>query len=194
MLMKYSIIPPAERENIVGIAARIAEVKHIKQCITAFQKIHRANPSWHLEIAGTGIQEAECKELIDSLHANDYIHMLGWIPHDEMSCITKQWRYYLLASDHEGVPNGLIEMMGQGIPAIVTPVGGIPDIVRHDENGWILKGTQVEDIVGALLNAFAVGEKQYEIVSRNAYETIEKEFSLSNAQRLARGILDTSST
>lgn len=96
----------------------------------------------------------------------------------------------MLASDHEGVPNGLIEMMGQGIPAIVTPVGGIPDIVRHGENGWILKGTQVEDIVSALLNAFAVGEKQYEIVSRNAYETVEREFSLQNAQALAKKTLN----
>lgn len=44
---------------------------------------------------------------------------------------------YCLASDGEGFPMGVLDAWAYGIPCVVTPVGGIPDIIRDGINGLI---------------------------------------------------------
>lgn len=46
---------------------------------------------------------------------------------------------YCLASDGEGFPMGVLDAWAYGIPCVVTPVGGIPDIVKDGINGLIFR-------------------------------------------------------
>ena len=62
------------------------------------------------------------------MNAEDYIDMLGWVEHEKILQTTRKWQYLLFPSDTEGMPNSVLEMMGQGIPVIAAPVGGINDI------------------------------------------------------------------
>lgn len=44
---------------------------------------------------------------------------------------------FLLSSDHEGMPNVVLEAMAAGVPCVATPVNAIADILRHGETGFV---------------------------------------------------------
>jgi glycosyltransferase involved in cell wall biosynthesis len=44
----------------------------------------------------------------------------------------------LLSSSWENFPHAAVESLAQGTPVVATAVGGVPEIVEHDRNGWLV--------------------------------------------------------
>jgi glycosyltransferase involved in cell wall biosynthesis len=57
----------------------------------------------------------------------------------------------VLTSDNEGTPNVVMEAMSAGLPVVATRVGGVADLVRHDETGFLADTTDEDAMVAALL-------------------------------------------
>lgn len=177
--------PISRRQKIIGMLCRLTEGKHVLESIEAFAQFHGQHSGYTLEIVGSGKQEAECRALIARLDAQAYIHMTGWLEHRQIAEHTAAWQYLLFPSDTEGMPNSVIEMMAQGIPAIASPVGGVRDVVRHGENGWLLDGVTASDIHAALCCA-AAQDACYPAMAQAARETVEAPYSLHGARENAR--------
>lgn len=174
-----------KKQNVVGMLCRLTEGKHVLESIEAFAKFHEQHPSYTMEVIGSGKQETACQEWIRKLDAQDYISMKGWIAHQDVPKHTAHWKYLLFPSDTEGMPNSVVEMMGQGIPAIASPVGGIRDLIRHGENGFLLQSTAPEPIACALCDAVAE-DARYEEISLRAWQTIKQKMSIQQAQDNAK--------
>ena len=172
-----------DRTKILGMVCRLTPGKHIVESIEAMVRIHKNNADWILEIIGSGKQDEECKALIRKYNAESYIHMLGWVEHSELQNHVAKWKYLLFPTDTEGMPNGLIEMMGSGIPAIASPVGGISDIIQDGKNGLLLMDCSVEIIAKSIEDAIAVSEENYRLMAVSAYKEISENFTLSAAQK-----------
>lgn len=56
----------------------------------------------------------------------------------------------LLTSDYEGTPNVLLEAMSCGLPVVATKVGGIPDLVRDGETGFLAAPEDLEGLTRAV--------------------------------------------
>lgn len=174
------------REKIVGMICRLTPGKHVIESIHAFKDIRDKNSEYKLEIVGSGCQESECRELIKSLQAESYIKMLGWIEHDEVLELVRRWKYLLFPSDTEGMPNSVLEMMGQGIPVIASPVGGIVDIIQEGYNGWFVENTTSNCIADTLINVCENNDVSiYAQVAYNARKSILSEFVLERSQEKA---------
>lgn len=175
-----------DRENVVGMVCRLAPGKHVLESIRGFADVHKSHPEWCLEIIGSGKQEDECRALIEELDAQDYVLLHGWVEHAEMTDVTRRWKYLLFPTDTEGMPNGLIEMMGQGIPALASPVGGIADVVEPGKNGWYLQDCSEVSIRTGIEKA--ITSDGYGSLAENAHSTIRGSFDLCAARRLAETI------
>jgi glycosyltransferase involved in cell wall biosynthesis len=55
------------------------------------------------------------------------------------------------ASRFDSLPNAIIEGMSLGKPAVVTSVGGIPEVVTHGETGLIVPPGDIDGLEGAIL-------------------------------------------
>ncbi len=103
----------------------------------------------------------------------------------------------VIASSTEGLPNVLLEAFACRKPAVATPVGGIPEVLAHGRNGFLVPygdvdalTRSVETLLADPIRAAAMG--------RAARETIEAVFSFEartrKLERLYEAVLDGAAT
>lgn len=176
--------PVYSRKNIIGMICRLTPGKHVIESIEAMSVLHEQYPDWMLEIVGSGKQEQECVAKIKEKKADSYISMRGWQDHSSLFNILSNWKYLLFPSDTEGLPNGVIEAMSMGVPAIASPVGGLQDLISNGMNGYFLTGVSPAEISVGI--KYAIEENKYESVSLAAFDAIKTEYTLNAAQRRAK--------
>jgi glycosyltransferase involved in cell wall biosynthesis len=78
---------------------------------------------------------AELKKQAGQLSLEREIRFIGIVPnaHELMSAAD----IFLLTSDHEGMPNVVLEAMAAGVPCVATCVNAIHDLVEHGSTGFI---------------------------------------------------------
>ncbi len=170
----------SNRENKVGMLCRLASGKCVLESIEGFAKFHKSHPDYELEIVGDGILYDDCKKSIENLDAGEYIKLCGWLLHDELFKIMPKWKLLLFPTKTEGMPNSVLESMSLSIPALCSPVGGLKDIIKDNENGYVLPKDDSETIAKKLSEIFDADS--LERVSKNAVATVSGKFTLKKAQ------------
>ncbi|MDF5709051.1 MAG: glycosyltransferase family 4 protein [Nostoc sp. S4] len=102
-----------------------------------------------LIMAGDGDLE-QAGNLIKTLDLENYIKLPGWIGSDERDILLTQADIFVLPSYNEGLPLAMLEAMAWELPVIVTPVGGIPEIVTQYQNGLIVNPGNIEELSNAV--------------------------------------------
>lgn len=128
---------------IVGTAARLEPVKGVDLLIEAAAKIDGI----HVAVAGDGSQRSALEAQARASGIADRVHFLGRI--DSMAAYYPALNRFCLSSRHEGLPLSLLEAQSCDIPAIVTPVGAMPDGVAPD-NGKVAAGVSAEAVAEAI--------------------------------------------
>ena len=52
--------------------------------------------------------------------------------------------------DQDALPTVLLEAMACGVPCVSTPVGGVPEIIIHEETGLLVNKESPEELAGAI--------------------------------------------
>lgn len=113
-------------------------------------------------------------DLEDAIAAEDraYCRLTGLISDSEqLAELYRQADLLLITSSREGFPLTVMEGMAQGCVPVCTAVGGIPEHIRHKENGWLLPAEDEAVVVSALYEA---------IVCLNTDRTLLKQLSLAS--------------
>jgi glycosyltransferase involved in cell wall biosynthesis len=107
-----------------------------------------------------------------------------------------QWlaraRIFVLPSYAEGLPISLLEAMAAGLPVVVTPVGGIPTVIRDGEEGLLVQPGDVAGLASAL-NRLLEDAGLRQRLGNAARARCTERFGIENVARayldLYRGIL-----
>lgn len=141
------------RENSILFAGTIIPRKGYETLLRGFAQIAFKYPEWRITFAGNGEIE-NAKSIAERLHLENQVEFLGWISGNKKSQVFQKASVYCLASDGEGFPMGILDAWAYGVPCVVTPVGGIPDIIVNGKNGLIfpvgdyhMLATQLEKII-----------------------------------------------
>lgn len=90
-----------------------------------------------LILAGNGDLES-ANELIAKLGLTDKIKILSWLDPEQRDRLLSSADAFMLPSYNEGLPMSMLEAMSWGLPIVVTPVGGIPEVVCDRQNGLLV--------------------------------------------------------
>ncbi|MBI2114383.1 MAG: glycosyltransferase [candidate division NC10 bacterium] len=60
----------------------------------------------------------------------------------------------VIPSTREGIPLALLEAMAASLPVVATEVGGIPEVVRHDETGLLVPSGDPAALANAVVRLF----------------------------------------
>lgn len=148
--------PPAagtgRNKDLILCVARLAGDKNHRLLLAAFEKVWLERPETRLRLVGDGPLRQELEVFRDrqmSPGAAAAVEFAGAsadpLQHYQEACI------FALASEREGQPNVILEAMSCGLPICATRVGGIPDLVRHEETGLLSESCDVEALAENLL-------------------------------------------
>ena len=80
-----------------------------------------------------------------------------------------------LSSLNEGTPVSLIEAQAAGIPVISTNVGGVRNVIAHEETGLIVDSFSAEEFANAVVT-LATSEKSRQKMSQNGWNHVKDKF------------------
>lgn len=130
---KWGIMP---EDIVVGIVARLAEVKGHKYFLEAAEIISREKDKVKFLIAGAGPKEQELREQARQLGLEGKVVFTGFI--ENVSEVINIIDINVIASLSEALCLSLIEGMSIGKPSVGTNTGGVPEVVRDGNNGFLV--------------------------------------------------------
>ncbi|WP_337286885.1 glycosyltransferase family 4 protein [Candidatus Methylomirabilis sp.] len=136
---------------------RFAEKKGFTFLMRAMPDILKECPSTKLLIAGFGPLDTDLKQEVRTLGIQDQVIFLGGLPSRELA------KYYATADificpsirgadgDTEGQGITILEAFASGTSVVATNVGGIPDIVKHEQTGLLVEEKNPREIAAAVI-------------------------------------------
>jgi glycosyltransferase involved in cell wall biosynthesis len=118
--------------------------------INAFAMLSEADRhDVELVMAGNG-DLAAANQLITDLNLTDKITVLDWLDAEQRDKLLATADAFILPSYNEGLPMSMLESMAWGLPVIVTPVGGIPEVIIDHQNGLLVEPGIQDQLVEAM--------------------------------------------
>lgn len=136
---------PAEAV-LVGFVGRLSPEKGPEVFIRAAQILCSRPSLVHCVVVGEGPMAAELVDQVARAGLKKRVHFLG-VRHD-MPAVYRELDVVVSSSHSEAMPLALMEAMASALPVIATRVGGVPDLVEHEQTGWLVAPGDAEDIAG----------------------------------------------
>lgn len=122
--------------RVVVTVANLRTDKDYPNLFTAAERVLSAHPDVVFLAVGQGPLEKELRDDLASRGLGDRFRMLGH-QQDPIPFLVAA-DVFTLASRHEGLPISLLEALAAGLPAAVTAVGGVPDVVTDGVEGRLV--------------------------------------------------------
>ena len=123
-------------KKAVGIVARLEEVKDHETFLLTAKEVLKHRKDIEFYIIGDGSLRNSLEERAKKLGISDDIIFTGFIKAVEK--IESALDLNVITSKEEALCLSVIESMSAGIPAIGTDSGGVNEVIRHGENGYLV--------------------------------------------------------
>lgn len=123
-----------EDEGYALYFGRLSKEKGILNLINAFKKCKKGT----LYIAGEGPEKDTIENIIKENKLEKRVKLLGFLNKEEMTEVTRKCKFVVVPSIwYENCPYSVLETLAIGKPVIGSNMGGIPELVSDNENGYI---------------------------------------------------------
>lgn len=134
-----------------SIVARISAVKDHQNLLNAFALLKAQLPAKKLPllaIVGDGDQRIKLEKYCQD-QSLDTVSFLG--ARDDIEQILAETDVFVLSSVAEGIPMTILEAMSAKTPVVSTRVGGIPEVIEHGKEGFLVEKRNSEALAHGLL-------------------------------------------
>ena len=141
-------------EKMLLSVGNLHELKGHALIIDAVARLRERGIRTRYHIIGAGEEQSRLEARIAALRVDDCVVLEGPLPNERLRAWYQAASLFVLASSREGWPNVLNEALACGCPVVGTKVGGIPEIIRHGENGLLMERSP-EAIADTIADALA---------------------------------------
>jgi len=156
---------------------RFTEKKGAIYAIRALPRVLERRPDLGLVIIGYGELEEELRAEVKRLGVGRFVLFEGRKTHAEIGRYLRSCRVAVVPSivdsrgETEGMPTVVVESLASGTRVVGSRVDGIPDVIRHGENGWLCREKDPEDLADKIL--LALDEPRDSDLGRNSASTAD---------------------
>ncbi len=142
-----------EGKKVVFFVGRLEPAKGIGELMAAWDRVSARRSDATLVLAGEGVSRAEVDAW--AKRHGDAVRVLGGAPLSDVARWHGASDLFTLPSWREGTPNAVLEALASGRPVVATRVGGIPDVLREPEAGYLVPAKDPVALADALLRALS---------------------------------------
>lgn len=166
-------IPPSAL--VVGFTGNIRPVKGVDVLLQAADML-TPEEDIHFLLVGD-VRERKLKKRLRTKSIPPRVHFTGF--RSDAAALSGACDLFVMPSlAREGLPRAVIEAMAQRVPPIVTDVGGMPELVKHDECGLIVPPRDPSALAGAI-RSLANNRSKLTALGERAKERIEQHFNIN---------------
>lgn len=164
---------------VIGSVGRMAIVKDQLTLIKAAEVLVTENPELkqilRIVLVGDGELHSTIQGYIADHSLKDNVELLG--ARNDVACILQDFDVFVLPSLAEGIPLTILEAMATALPVISTEVGGVPELIENNAQGYLIKP---KDVKGLATKIKLYIDKPELMAQHGASgrEKVEKNFSL----------------
>jgi glycosyltransferase involved in cell wall biosynthesis len=154
---------------------RMEPVKNHALLLRAFHAALSSMPELRLWMVGDGSERPAMERLIAQLDIAGQVTF--WGQQLDVAPFFSAADAFIMSSRSEGLPVSLLQAFSLGLPAIVTDVGGMAEVVRLAHAGWIVPADDAAEMAAAILR-LACSDAERTQLSANAKATFHSRFTL----------------
>jgi len=162
---------------------RLCEQKGQMLLIEAAKKLRDEGIGFELVLAGDGEMRAEIETLISQYQLKNEVKITGWISSEEVRHLILSSQVLVLPSFAEGLPVVIMEAMSLRRPVISTYIAGIPELLKHEVNGWLCVAGDIDALTTAMHESLST-----------PLDTLQKMGEAAYSRVIARHNIDTEVT
>lgn len=133
----------------LGYIGRLVDGKGLEDLFEAVKILKDRNPKfelWKLIIYGIGPLESKLKKIAENLSIVDKIKWRGFVPYSKVPEALSQIDIFIYPSWHEGFGRSIMEALAMEKAVVAANVGGIPDLIKNGENGFLVLPHDPEEL------------------------------------------------
>ncbi|PFG13595.1 N-acetyl-alpha-D-glucosaminyl L-malate synthase BshA [Bacillus sp. es.036] len=162
-----------EEEKVIVHISNFRAVKRVPDVIKVFHRIQKEMPA-KLLLIGDGPEIQVACRLVNDLGLKDKVKFLG--KQENVAEILSICDLKLLLSEKESFGLVALEAMACGVPAIGTNIGGIPEVIEHEVNGFIAEVGEL-DIISAYAVQLLSNKELHNRMSSAAVKAVQTRFA-----------------
>ena len=161
------------KEPIILFVGGNFERKGLPTLLRALPAIIGQHPEYKLVVVGHCSSQRSMERLAADLGVRDRVLFTGYQPNE----IVREWhqraKVFIMPSLMESFGIVFLEAMRAGTPVIATRVGGIPEVVVHEENGLLVPPNQPAELAESCTRLLGDPEL-YERLAAGARNTVHR--------------------
>jgi glycosyltransferase involved in cell wall biosynthesis len=169
----------------LGILGTIDSNKGQRVAIDAIRILAERGVNANLVIAGKVGDEVYFDKIVKFLNhkfLNDYVEFIGPVQNAEAFISTLD--IILVPSFDEALPTVILEAFSVGTPVVASDVGGIPEMIENEINGFLFQAGDSERLANCL-EKIITNNESLQNISIAAFEIVKNKFDLNfNNQKI----------
>jgi glycosyltransferase involved in cell wall biosynthesis len=153
----HNAVPPAAQRphrdhavpRILTVGRLTAAQDHLT-LVTALGILLRAGHLFTADIVGDGELDRAVRDHARRLDVSGRVVFRGLLRHEAVLREYEAADIFVLSSRWEGCPNVVLEAMAHGLPVVATAVGGIPELVEHEDSALLVPPGDPHALAAAL--------------------------------------------
>jgi colanic acid/amylovoran biosynthesis glycosyltransferase len=181
--------PVDPRSKSLVCVGRLSPQKGQILLVEAFADAIDRGVDAQLVLAGDGEMRGEIERVAAARKLGDRLRITGWISGAQVREEILAARAMVLPSFAEGLPMVIMEAFALGRPVLTTYIAGIPELVVHKENGWLMPAGDASAITEAIIEIMRTPTEQLERMAAAGRDAVRKHhYTPTETARLAEHV------